>query len=314
MTPEAEAPPRPPAPAWFERAIATLGEDHEVEVEGCRVHYLSWGDRRAPGLLLVPGAGGHAHWFSHVAPLFADQFHVVAMDPSGSGDSGRRAQYSQDLVTAEIIAVCEDAGLFDAEGPPTVLGHSAGAQAVVRAALADGKRWLGVIAVDGIRYTQLAKDPAFKSLSGPRPPPRAPRVHADLAAAVASFRLTPSPLEPIEARYVIDHIARHSARPVDGGWASKFDTAATGAITLGLELKDRLKDVACRVAVLYGDNTHLADETAEAEISKASGGRAVVFTLPGTTHFPMIDSPLQFVAAIKGISLSWRVASGAGPD
>ena len=97
---ETQSPDAGPPPEWFERAIAASHDSHCVEVEGCAIHYLSWGDRQAPGLLFVPPSGGHGHWFSHVAPLFADQFHVVAMDPSGCGDSGRRSHYSQELLTA----------------------------------------------------------------------------------------------------------------------------------------------------------------------------------------------------------------------
>lgn len=306
----AAAPAADHTPPWFARSIATPGESCSVTVEGCPIHYLRWGDRSAPALVLVPPSGGHAHWFSHVAPLFADQFHVVAMDPSGCGDSGRRESYSQALITAEMMAVCADAGLFDAVAPPILLGHSAGAQAVVRTALSHGETLLGVIGVDGIRYAELEKDHAIKILGGPRPAappaPRPPRIHPDLATATASFRLMPAPLRAIEARYVLDHIARHSFRPVDGGWASKFDSAQGATITLGLELKDQLKDLRCHAALIYGQHTHLADETAAAIIATATDGRVPVFTIPGTSHYPMIDSAPAFVAAVKGIGLTWR--------
>ncbi len=291
-------------PAWLEQAIAAEGESRFLEVDDCPIHYLRWGDPQAPGILFLAGSGGHAHWFSHVAPIFADRFHVASMDFSGCGDSGRRDAYSQALMTREIMAVCADAGMLRAGGP-ILVGHSAGAQAVVRAALAHGEDLLGVIAVDGIRYAELEKDPAIKILSGPRPAPRPPRIYATRDDAEASFRLAPAPLRPIEERHVIDHIARHSFRPVDGGWSSKFDTRHSATTTLGLELKDRLKELKCQAAVLYGESTHLADLDAAAAIAAATGGRVPVLTLPGTTHYPMIDSPLAFTAAIKAIGLVW---------
>ena len=91
-------------PEWFTRAVSTPGESRFVDVEDCAIHYLRWGDPRRPGLVFVPPSGGHAHWFDHVAPAFAEQFHVVAMDPSGCGDSGRRETYGQALITAETDA------------------------------------------------------------------------------------------------------------------------------------------------------------------------------------------------------------------
>lgn len=196
--------------------------------------------------------------------------------------------------------------MFQAAVLPTLVGHSAGAQSAVRAAIVHGNKLLGVIAVDGIRYAELDKDHAIKALSGPRPSPRPARVHESRESAIASFRLMPAPLVAIADRYVIDHIAENSVHAVEGGWASKYDTAQGAIITLGMELKDQLNDLACEAAILYGEHTHIADETAEAQIGEATHGRVPVFTLPGSTHYPMIDSPLVFVAAVKGIGLTWR--------
>lgn len=310
MTPSTAQPAEPPE--WFTRAIATPGESRVAEVEGCAIHYLSWGDPARPGLVFVPPGGGHAHWFDHVAPLFADQFHVLAMDPSGCGDSGRRAHYTSELITAEIIGVCGHAGLLAAETPPTVVGHSAGAQFAVRAALAHGEHLLGVIAIDGLRYARLEKDPAIKALEGPRPAPRPARVHATCEEAVARFRLAPAPLIEVGHRYVVDHIARCSYRQVEGGWTSKYDPAQGAPISLAFELVDALKDLRCQAAAIYAEHTHMADETAPAAIATATHGRVTAFRIPGTSHYPMIDSPFAFVAAIKGVALAWIAARAAG--
>lgn len=298
-------------PDWFARALSSPGKSRFVEISGCAIHYLQWGDPDKPGLLFVPASGGNAHWFDHVAPLFAEQFHVVAIDLSGCGDSDRRSTYSHEQVVAEIMGVCGDAGMLAARVPPTIVGHSAGAQFAVRAALAHDQALLGVIGVDGLRYAKLAKDHAVKVLGGERAAPRPARVYADLEEAMSRFRLRPEPLAPIDAPYILDHIARHSFRRVAGGWAAKFDMAQASTITLALELTAALKDLRCRSAAIYSEHTHLADESAIDAITLASQGRTVVFTIPGATHYPMIDSPLAFVSAIKGVVLSWIAASAA---
>lgn len=146
--------------------------------------------------------------------------------------------------------------------------------------------------------------------SGPRPAPRPPRVHPSLEEAAARFRLRPEPLAPIDAPHVLAHIARHSYGPVAGGWAAKFDPAQAGTITLALDLTGALRQLACRSAAIYSEHTHVADETAAEAIAAASAGRTVVFTIPGTTHYPLIDSPFAFVAAVKGVALSWIAAAG----
>jgi pimeloyl-ACP methyl ester carboxylesterase len=292
-------------PDWFRRAITTAHDSCFVQVAGCSIHYLRWGRAHNPGLLLLPGGGGHAHWFSHVAPLFADQFHVVSMEIAGCGDSGRRDAYTSDLIAAEIMAVCADSGMLSSPTKPILAGHSIGGQHVVRTAMIHGGSLLGVIAIDALRYAELPHDSAVKALKGPRRPPPTPRIYPDYDSAIARFRLTPAPAIDIQSTYVLDHIARHSVCQMQGGWGWKFDTALASVSALGLELKDALKDLPCHAAAVYGEHTHLADHTLLSSMAAATNGEVPVFVIPGTSHYPMIDSPLAFVSAIKGIALTW---------
>jgi pimeloyl-ACP methyl ester carboxylesterase len=300
------------APEWFERAIATPGDSRFVAVAGCSIHYLRWGDPKDPGLLLLPGTGGHAHWFSHVAPLLADQFQVVSLDVGGCGDSGRRAHYTSELIVAEIMAVCADSGMLAAATPPILAGHSVGGQHVVRAAIAHGDSLLGVIAVDALRYAELASDPAVAALKGIRPAPRTAPIYPDYESAIARFRLSPPPMVANQASYVLDHIARHSLREVEGGWTWKFDAALASIATLGLELKDALRNLSCHAAAIYGEHTHLTDDTLLSKMTAATDGEVPLFIIPGASHYPMIDSPLAFVTAIKGVALTWIAAARRG--
>ncbi len=297
-------------PEWFERAVGLPGQSHVVEVEGCEIHYLSWGNPALPGLLLVGASGGHAHWYDHIAPMLSDQFHVVAIDLAGCGDSGKRETYTREHVIAEIAGVLSDSGMLDHDVPPVVVGHSAGAQCAVRAAQVHGKHWLGVIAVDGLRYAELETDDAiahFRNLDPDAPPPprRAPKVYDSLEDATGRFRLSPPPRIEVANDFIVRHIASHSFRPVEGGWATKFDTAQTRSIDLAFELTGALKDLECRAASLYGEFSHLTDETAGPTVLAMNDGRITSFTIPGTSHYPQIDSPFSFVASIKGIALSW---------
>ena len=233
----------------------------------------------------------------------------MSIDPSGCGDSGRRDSYTQDLISTEIAGVCEDCGMFRAGVKPTLVGHSAGAQFAVRAASAFGERLLGVVAIDGLRYAELDRDPAVKALKGPRFSGRPARVYASLEEAVARFRLIPTPLVPIENGFVIDYIARHSFRQTQAGWVAKFDPAQAATIGLALELRDTLKDLKCAAAAIYAEHTHLADGSAADAMTELNEGRVPVFVIPGSSHYPQIDSPFAFVAAIKGVVLTWMASA-----
>ena len=70
-------------PPWFTEAVTTPYESHTVEVDGCPIHYLAWGDARKPGLVLVHGGAAHAHWWSFIAPHFVPEYRVAAIDLSG---------------------------------------------------------------------------------------------------------------------------------------------------------------------------------------------------------------------------------------
>ena len=83
---------KPPAPAWFERAVAAEPERTFVEFEGARIETLAWGERGKPGLMLLHGGAAHADWWSFVAPLFAREHRVVASSFTGMGRSDWRAR------------------------------------------------------------------------------------------------------------------------------------------------------------------------------------------------------------------------------
>jgi pimeloyl-ACP methyl ester carboxylesterase len=55
---------------------------------GLRMHYLDWGGAGKPVLILIHGNERHAHTFDHIVPEFTRDYHVLALDMRGHGDSG----------------------------------------------------------------------------------------------------------------------------------------------------------------------------------------------------------------------------------
>ena len=294
------------APAWFREALAAPGDSCRVTVAGASIHYLRWGDPTKPGLLIIPGGGGHAHWFSHVAPLLAEQFQVACIDLSGMGDSDRRSEYQFDTMIEEVMGVCEHAGMTNCEVPPILAGHSMGGQFAVRVANAQGHRLLGIIAIDALRQALLDKDPAVARFARDgRLGRTANRVYDDREAAIARFRLQPAPQHPIEADHVLAHIGRHSVHQVEGGWTWKYDPKISSLVVLGLEFKDQLTSLACRSAAIFGEHSHIVDEHTLRRMDEATGGAVPSLIIPGASHYPMIDRPLSFVATLRAICCQW---------
>lgn len=68
------------APAGF--------EDRYITVNGIRLHYLDWGSPDKQPFIMLHGISRVAHQFDHLAPRFKNDYHIMAIDMRGHGDSG----------------------------------------------------------------------------------------------------------------------------------------------------------------------------------------------------------------------------------
>src|SRR5205085_1095030 len=74
--------PAPPAVAW--QASRMPGPtSHSYFSQRLRLHYLDWGNRDAPPLLLIHGNRDHAHNWDWTAARLGERYHIVAPDLRG---------------------------------------------------------------------------------------------------------------------------------------------------------------------------------------------------------------------------------------
>jgi len=193
----------------FTRALDTEPTSHKVDVEGCPIHYLQWGERTKPGLLLVHGNWAHARWWSFIAPFLAREYSVVAVDMSGMGDSGFRDTYSVEMFAEEQMAVCEAAGFFENSEPPIIVAHSFGGFIAILTGALYGDRLAGTVIVDS------PVNPPDRPGGPPDRQVRPHRVYKTLADAVLLFRLAPP--QTCDNLYATACIARTSLTRVEVG-------------------------------------------------------------------------------------------------
>jgi pimeloyl-ACP methyl ester carboxylesterase len=287
----------PPAPAWFTQAVADAPDSCFVTVEGARIHYLRWGDRTRPGLLLVHGNAAHAYWWSFVAPFLARDYNVAAMDLSGMGDSDWRATYSMDLFVQEQLAVCADAGMFDVGEPPIIVAHSFGGFVTILTGALHGERLAGTVIVDS------PVNPPDRPFGPPQRERRPHNVYPTLTAALARFRLMPP--QPCENLYLLDWVARHSLKAVDDGYSWKFDPSVWQGFSIG-DTAARLKATKCRIAIFRGENSVLMPPAIGEYMFNLLGRAAPVVEIPQAQHHVMLDQPLAFVAALRALLADWE--------
>ncbi|HKY83126.1 MAG TPA: alpha/beta hydrolase [Sphingobium sp.] len=193
-----------------------------------RLHYLDWGNRSAPTLLLVHGGFDHARSWDWTARALAADYHVIAPDLRGHGDSAWSAEGS--YVMANMVY--DLAQLVDQLGrePVTIVGHSLGGSLVLRYAGLFPEKVARLVAIEGLgfspkRLREKADVPTpdewrewiEKRRMGAR---RLPRRYPTLEAAVARMRERNDHLSAEQALHLTAHGVN---RNEDGSYSWKFD-------------------------------------------------------------------------------------------
>lgn len=290
---------RPPAPRWFDEAVAAEPESAFVEVAGAAIHYLRWGEKTRPGILLVHGNAAHAYWWSFIAPYLARDYNVAAMDLSGMGESAWRKHYSMALFAEEQMAVCEAAGMFAHDEPPVIVAHSFGGFVAMLTRAMFGSRLAGTVIVDS------PVNPPDRQQGGPprRGEIRPNKVYPDLPAALARFRLMPP--QECENLFIVDWVARHSLKSVAGGVTWKFDPAIWQDFSIG-DMAERLRTTSCRIAIFRGENSILMPPEVGEYMFNLLGRAAPIVEIPLARHHVMLDQPLALVAALRALLADWN--------
>lgn len=288
---------KPPAPAWFDAALAVAPERSRIPVDGAEIELLTWGEVGKPGLLFLHGNGAHADWWSFIAPFFASDWRVAAISWAGMGGSDWRPAYSAQSFAAEIFAAV-DAGQLEASGvKPILVGHSFGGFPTLYCGVEHADRLRGIVMVDS------SIQPPEKRWKGPpHRPDAANRVYATLEEALARFRLAPP--QGCENLYIADHIARGSLKQVEGGWTWKFDPAIWQRFSMP-DLGELLSRIASPVALMWGERSALMHaETLDYMLGQMPD-TTLRLAIPDADHHVMVDQPLAFVAGLRGLLAGW---------
>lgn len=285
------------APEWFRRALGVAREDLWFAAAGCRLHAVAWGEPGRRGLVFVHGGGAHAHWWTHVAALFADTFRVVAVDLSGHGDSGTRPTYSLELWTDEVVAAAAAGGI---DGPPVVIGHSMGGFVTIATAALHPEHLAGVVVCDSpVTKPDPEIDAARVGDAFGRP-----KVYPTRDEALARFRTVPAQHHYLD--YVMRHVAEHSLREVPGGWSWKFDHTVFSTFTANPRAIARpyLPQVRSRFALLRSEHGLVTADIGD-YMYELLGRTAPVIELPEAGHHAMLDQPLVLLTALRTLLADW---------
>jgi pimeloyl-ACP methyl ester carboxylesterase len=274
---------------WVQRMIDNPGRSAYQNDEGRRTHYLEWGDPRNPRvMLLLHGFLGHAHWWDFVAPWFAAEYRVMAIDFYGMGDSSHQPHYGNQMFVDQVGAVLRNVG-----SPVTVVGHSFGGRITVFAAHAFPQLIARGIVVDTkLGFADIPFQPRFA--------PRPKRLYPDLATVHSRFRFVPE--EPPVLPAIMQHLARHSANQVSDGYMWKFDEALLGGVDWrSVTEGELLHEISVPLDFIAGELSEVVSAELAQRIGKALRGGRGPITIPAAYHHVPVNQPLALVAALRSL-------------
>jgi len=275
---------------WFNESLLSTPTENFVEVEGAKIHYLTWGDTKNPGLFFIHGFSANAHWWDFIAPAFIEDYCVVAIDLSGSGDSDHRETYSQEMYANEIKAVCDEMGWESAD----FIAHSMGGSISLNATSIYPEIFKSLYLLDSIVILPPDK---VRNYSSNRSMIRADFIYEDEASAIESFRLIPP--QPCRNEFLLNHIAINSYKQTEEGWLLKSDGKMMKTYQ-SKDLTETLMAIQCPIYIVYGLMSQIfTQEILDYTVYVGNIPPERVIGVPGTMHHLFVDDPLSVIQELK---------------
>ncbi len=264
-------------------AAQTAPADRVITVGGLRLHFLEWGKADQPALIMLHGIGRDAHSFDHIAPRFAKDFRVIALDLRGHGDSAWHpdgAYLVEDLVK-DLERLVDQLRL----GRVVLLGNSTGGRVVQQYAgmHPDRVRALVVEDVGPERPRDIAAGFAR-------------RVQQEAngwgsEAELMAFLKAQSPT--VSDDLIRAHARSATRRREDGRLVWKRDPNLVKGF-VPTELWPAVRQITSPALYVLGGNSTIVSTTTQQQLKSTIPGVEIV-VMPGLGHYPHLEAPGPYV-------------------
>jgi pimeloyl-ACP methyl ester carboxylesterase len=270
-----------------------------------RLHYVDWGNEDRPLLLLVHGGRDHARSWDAVARELRHDWHVVAPDLRGHGDSAWAVGSSYPLSDL-VLDIAQLLEALDAY-PVTIIAHSLGGAISLLYAGAFPERIAKMVVIEGLGpppeiESRIRGVPASKrmrdwvaqmqSLAG-----RQPRRYPSIDAAAKRMLEENSFLSEDQAHHLTIHGV---ARNEDGSYVWKFDNytrAFSPARFTDEEQIEMRGRVGCPLLLVNGTESWASNP--ERDGRAAVFPNALVVAIEGAGHWAHHDRFDEFVRIVR---------------
>ncbi len=289
--------------------MADLGPgptSHTFFSQRLRLHYVDWGNRDRPPLLLVHGGRDHCRNWDWVAEALRDEWHIIAPDLRGHGDS----QWSTDGSYPLAGYVYDLAQLVHQQrlAPVTIIAHSLGGVVALRYAGIYPQTVARLVAVEGlgpppVKLAERAARPIDqrmddwireqRGLAG-----RLPRRYASIEDAFKRMQEENPHLTAEHARHLTVHGISQNE---DGSYTWKFDNYVRSWLPYDMSSRDihhLWARIACPTLLLHGRESRWAGDPAT-DGRAAHFRQARVVGLEGAGHWLHHDRLDEFLRLVR---------------
>jgi pimeloyl-ACP methyl ester carboxylesterase len=274
---------------------------HYFYSQRLKLHYVDWGSGDKPPLLLIHGGRDHARNWDWVAQDLRRDYHIIAPDLRGHGDS----QWAIGGSYAMVDYVLDVAQLLDALQlfPITIIGHSLGGAIALQYTGVYPDRVRKLVAIEGLGPPpgMIRERPADQRMNGwitemQTLAQRHPHRYKSLDEAVARMREANPHLAPDQARHLTVHA---SYRDEDGTYLWKFDNYVRSVSPYLFnmhEAREIWEHITCPVLLVRGTESWASDPEEDGRATAFRDYKVVNIEKAGHwVHHDQLDVFLQAV-------------------
>ena len=270
-----------------------------------KLNYADWGNPDAPPLLLIHGGRDHCRSWDWVAEELRSDWHIIAPDLRGHGDSAWSpdGNYELSAFVYDLAQLVHQLNL----APVTIVAHSLGGNIATRYTGLYPENVCKLVAIEGLGPSPKVE--AERDAIGIRARTRKwiddkrsaagrqPKRYPTLEAAFERMKGENAYLTDEQARHLTIHgISRNE----DGTWSWKFDNYLNIWAAFDMSRTDLhaiWAAIACPILMLYGANSWASNPETDGRIKHFSTARVIEFENAG--HWLHHDQFERFMREIK---------------
>lgn len=254
-----------------------------------RLHYVDWGNHEKPPLLLVHGGRDHCRNWDWVAERFRDDWHVIAPDLRGHGDS----QWSTDGTYTMLGYVYDLAQLIHQQkmAPVTIVSHSLGGNISLRYTGLYPETVRRLVAIEGLGPSPKAiAERAGETIDlrlrnwmdGVRgSSARSPRKYPSIEEAFSRMQEENKHLSPEQARHLTVQGVNQNE---DGTYSWKFDNYVRNWPPYDMpeeDLQHLWGRITCPTLLVYGADSWASNPLDDGRIKHFNNAEVVTYERAG---------------------------------